>query len=102
MVSEAILDASTGTGAEGAFLKGLQELGKRQYSQALQQFSKAAEAEATGVYDPYYKAFYLMNRGVLRAEMIEFIASFESNVQTLTMDDQKNTPPGQASGACCP
>ena len=90
-VSEAILDASTGTGAEGAFLKGLQELGKRQYSQALQQFSKAADAEATGVYDPYYKAFYLMNRGVLRAEMIEFIASFESNVQTLTMDDQKNT-----------
>ena len=33
----------------------------------------------------------LMNRGALRAEMIEFIASFESNVQTLTMDDKGNT-----------
>ena len=89
--SEAVLNASTGGGAAGAFLKGLQELGKRQYSQALQQFSKALSAEDTGLYDPYYKAFYYMNRGVLRAEMIEFIASFESNVQTLTMDDQKNT-----------
>jgi len=32
-----------------------------------------------------------MNRGALRAEMIAFIASFESNVQTLTMDDKGNT-----------
>ena len=32
-----------------------------------------------------------MNRAALRAEMIEFIASFESNVQTLTMDDKGNT-----------
>ena len=29
-----------------------------------------------------------MNRGVLRAEMIDFIARMERNVQTLTMDDQ--------------
>ena len=32
-----------------------------------------------------------MNRGVLRADMIEFIASIESNVQVLTMDDSGNT-----------
>ncbi|MBQ5412888.1 MAG: tetratricopeptide repeat protein, partial [Oscillospiraceae bacterium] len=31
------------------------------------------------------------NRGVLRADMIEFIASMQSNVQTLTMDDQGTT-----------
>jgi len=91
VVSEALLDATTGAGASGAFLKGLQEAGKRQYNQALQQFTSAVGAEDNGIYAPYYKAFYLMNRGVLRAEMIEFIASFESNVQTLTMDDQKNT-----------
>ena len=89
--SQPVLDATVGGGASGAFLKGLQEVGKRQYSQALQQLSKAVDAESSGVYDPYYRAFYLMNRGVLRAEMIEFIASFETNVQTLTMDDQKNT-----------
>ena len=29
-----------------------------------------------------------MNRGVLRAEMIDFIASIQNNVQTLTMDDK--------------
>ena len=40
----------------------------------------------TGV-DAYYEAFYRMNRGVLRAEMIDFISSIESNVQTLSMDD---------------
>ncbi len=32
-----------------------------------------------------------MNRAVLRAEMIDFVASIESNVQTLTMDDRGNT-----------
>ena len=32
-----------------------------------------------------------MNRGVLRAEMIDFIASMENNVQTLTMDDSGAT-----------
>ena len=38
-----------------------------------------------------YKAFYYMNRGVLRAEMIDFISSIESNVQVLTMDDSGTT-----------
>ncbi len=42
-------------------------------------------------YSRFYKAFYLMNRGVLRAEMIDFIASLEGNVQTLTMDDKGAT-----------
>ena len=32
-----------------------------------------------------------MNRGVLRADMIDFISSIENNVQTLTMDDQGTT-----------
>ena len=38
-----------------------------------------------------YRSFYLMNRGVLRAEMIDFISSIESNVQVLSMDDSGNT-----------
>ncbi len=70
------------------FLAGLQEVGKKQYSQALQKLDGAAEGESADAYSSYYKAFYLMNRAVLRAEMIEFIASFQSNVQSLTMDDK--------------
>ena len=76
---------------DGPFFKGLQDMGLKQYSSALQRFTEAVEADEEGTFAPYYKAFYLMNRGALRAEMIEFIASFESNVQTLTMDDKGNT-----------
>ena len=77
---------------DDAFFKALQEVGLKQYSSALQQYTKAVEAdENDNPYATYHKAFYLMNRGALRAEMIEFIASFESNVQTLTMDDKGNT-----------
>lgn len=32
-----------------------------------------------------------MNRGVLRAEMIDFISSIENSVQVLTMDDKGST-----------
>ena len=44
--------------------------------------------DAAGSAESYYRSFYRMNRGVLRAEMIDFIASIQSNVQTLTMDDK--------------
>ena len=42
-------------------------------------------------FEDFYRAFYYMNRGVLRADMIDFIASIESNVQVLSMDDSGNT-----------
>ena len=48
-------------------------------------------ADPEGRYSEYYKAFYHINRGVLRAEMIDFISSIENSVQTLTMDDQGTT-----------
>ena len=76
---------------EDPFFKALQDVGRKQYSSALQEYTRAVESEDVNPYANYYKAFYLMNRGALRAEMIEFIASFESNVQTLTMDDRGNT-----------
>ena len=64
----------------------------KQYNAALTCFDNAVKQAETDVfrdrYIRFYKAFYLMNRGVLRAEMIDFIASMERNVQTLTMDDQ--------------
>ena len=77
--------------ASKAFLQALKDVSDRQYSTALTRYTEAVQAEDTDPYASYYKAFYLMNRGVLRAEMIAFIASFESNVQTLTMDDKGST-----------
>ena len=73
-----------------AFLLALQEARLRQYNAALTRYTEAIEGEGDA-YERYYKAFYYMNRGVLRAEVIDFIASMESNVQTLTMDDKGNT-----------
>lgn len=79
------------TAAE-CFTKGLQELQRKQYNSALNYFDKAVrlseDAESKDKYERYYKAFYLMNRGVLKAEMIDFIASLEGSVQTLSMDTE--------------
>lgn len=81
--------------AEDCFVKGLQELQKKQFTSALSWFDKAVSRSEDKTekdkYARYYKAFYLLNRGVLKAEMIDFIASLEGNVQTLSMDDQGTT-----------
>ncbi len=78
--------------SDDPFVKALQDVSQKQYTLALQHYTDAVDSpSAESPYGAYYKAFYLMNRGALRAEMIDFIASFESNVQTLTMDDKGNT-----------
>lgn len=77
--------------ADRAFIRGLYDVQSKQYTSALNQFDTAVNAESDGKYSEYYKAFYYLNRGVLRAEMIDFISSIENNVQTLTMDDKGTT-----------
>ena len=81
--------------AEECFVKGLQELQDKRFTSALEWFDKAVQTAGDDVerdkYANYYKAFYLMNRGVLKAEMIDFIASLEGNVQTLSMDANSTT-----------
>ncbi|MCQ2156202.1 MAG: tetratricopeptide repeat protein [Bacteroidales bacterium] len=78
--------------AQQYFEKGLKELADKQFSSALSYFDKAVGAAAAeDGYKNCYKAFYLMNRGVLKAEMIDFIASLEGKVQTLSMDDSGTT-----------
>lgn len=76
--------------AQDCFLKGLQEIQKKQFAVALTWFdqavSRAGNDSEKDRYAKYYKAFYLLNRAVLKAEMIDFIASLEGNVQTLSMD----------------
>ena len=84
-------DPKSLTEADRQFIRGLYSVQSKQFSTALNQFDAAVNSEAEGKYSEYYKAFYYLNRGVLRAEMIDFISSIENNVQTLTMDDQGTT-----------
>ena len=91
-VLDQILYGGKASGAAREFLVALADIDQKQYNAAQNHYDKAIGAEDGGDrYDLYYKAFYYMNRAVLRAEMIDFIASIESNVQTLTMDDKGNT-----------
>ena len=84
-----------GTPSRTHFVRGLRLIRDKQYNNALGELNQAVEEAQNDVerdrYARFYQAFYLMNRGVLKAEMIDFIASIESNVQTLTMDDQGAT-----------
>ncbi len=84
-------DPGSLTDADRAFIRGLYDVQSKQFTAALSQFDAAVKTEGKGKYSEYYKAFYHLNRGVLRAEMIDFISSIESNVQTLTMDDKGTT-----------
>ena len=79
--------------AEKYFLRALYDNKSKQFNSALNSYGKAIETAEEGAagYDALYSAFYHMNRGVLRAEMIEFISSIENNVQVLSMDDSGNT-----------
>ncbi|MCF0173961.1 MAG: tetratricopeptide repeat protein, partial [Bacteroidales bacterium] len=72
------------------FLSALANNASKQYNFASSQYDKAVETasaakDAQG--EPFFKAFYLMNRGTLKADMIELVSKFESNVRTLTMED---------------
>lgn len=73
------------------FLRALHDYSDRHFNSALDYYSKAVGTEDKEALDKLYKAFYYMNRGVLRAEMIDFISSIENNVQVLSMDDSGNT-----------
>ena len=84
-------DPKSLTEADRQFIRGLYSVQSKQFATALNQFDAAVNAAAEGRYSEYYKAFYHINRGVLRAEMIDFISSIENSVQTLTMDDQGTT-----------
>lgn len=78
---------------EKLFLRALYDNNAKQFNSALNYYGQAIEEasdDASG-FNALYSAFYHMNRGVLRAEMIEFISSIESNVQVLSMDDSGNT-----------
>lgn len=82
---------SQGNDARTEFMKALGDVSGRQFNSALVHYDNALDAKSQDKYQDMYRAFYYMNRGVLRADMIDFISSIENNVQTLTMDDKGTT-----------
>ena len=84
--------ASSEPSTTDVFLRALYDDAGRQFNSAQAYYTYAIDSaeQETGL-DKMYQAFYLMNRGVLRAEVIDFISSIESNVQVLSMDDSGNT-----------
>lgn len=79
--------------AEKFFLRAMYDYDGKQFNSALAYYGQAIDkaVEDGAGFNALYSAFYRMNRGVLRAEMIDFISSIESNVQVLSMDDTGNT-----------
>lgn len=81
-----------GTSAEGMFLRAMNDYDAKHFNSSLANYDLAVDTAAESAdINSLYGAFYRMNRGALRAEMIEFISSIESNVQVLSMDDTGNT-----------
>ncbi len=79
--------------AEKLFLRALYDYDGKQFNSSLNYYGEAIDKAEDGAagFNALYSAFYHLNRGVLRAEMIDFISSIESNVQVLSMDDSGNT-----------
>jgi len=74
------------------FLRGIAEVYRKNYNRALMYFDSAVHLADSDVakdkYMKFYKAFFLLNRGALRAGMADFLSNMGSNVQTLSMDDK--------------
>jgi len=84
--------ASAQASSEDLFLRALYDNSSKLFNSSLDYYGQAVmkASEAEGV-DRLYEGFYHINRGVLRAEMIDFISSIENNVQVLSMDDAGTT-----------
>ncbi|MCQ2143189.1 MAG: tetratricopeptide repeat protein [Bacteroidales bacterium] len=79
-----------------SFMKALLEGAQSRFNSSLGYYDMAIGEDdelvlSSDRYEALYRAFYLMNRGVLRAEMIDFLASIETSVQVLSMDDSGRT-----------
>ena len=66
------------------FMDGILDFQSKLFNASLASYNKAIEIDSENV-------FYYMNRAALQSEMIEFIASMESNVQILTLDQSGTT-----------
>ena len=66
------------------FAKAMLQTRARGFNNAMESYSVAIDMDPSN-------PFLYLNRGVLQAEMTDFIASMENNVQTLTIDADGNT-----------
>lgn len=83
---------NTDPSAEELFMRAMCDYQDKQFNASLDYYGQAVDkASEKADVSRLYEAFYRLNRGVLRAEMIEFISSIENNVQVLSMDDTGNT-----------
>lgn len=74
------------------FVKGILESDEKQFSTAMDDYGKAiSAAEDAGDAENPLLALMYMNRGVLQADMIDFISSMQHNVQVLTLDNRGST-----------
>ena len=78
--------------SQDLFMRALYDNAGKLFNSSLNYYGQAIESasEDSGI-DRLYEGFYRINRGVLRAEMIDFISSIENNVQVLSMDDAGTT-----------
>ena len=74
------------------FIRALYDYNDKKFNSSLNDYSRCIEIADNGSsLERMYSSLYRLNRGVLRAEMIDFINSIENNVQVLSMDDSGNT-----------
>jgi tetratricopeptide (TPR) repeat protein len=92
MLEAAAWNGTETPSAQQYFLRALNDYDAKQFNSSLDYYGKAIDSTADDEsYSRLYEAFYRMNRGALRSEMIDFISSIQSNVQVLSMDDTGNT-----------
>ncbi|MCF0175800.1 MAG: tetratricopeptide repeat protein [Bacteroidales bacterium] len=84
---ERMIYSDTSGSPQSSFQKAMLEAGDKRFNNALAYYDKALSSAPSGGVENLYRVFYLNNRAALRADIIEFISSMESNVQVLTMDD---------------
>lgn len=77
---ERLIEKLNDNNGETHFAKGIIESYNNRYNSALEEYNTAIDKNPNEV-------FYLINRGVLQSEMIDFISSMENNVQILTLDN---------------
>lgn len=86
------LDEAQLSESEQNFVRGLAEVQSKNFNKAMIYFDLAIkQADDDARKDKmkrFFKGFYLLNRGVLKAEMAEFLSDMGNNVQTLKMDDK--------------
>lgn len=78
-------------GARAAFVRALYDCENKQFNSALANYDVAVNMASDNVAESMNLPFYLMNRAVLRSEMIDFLNSMQNNVQVLTMDENGST-----------